>query len=73
MKTINWEAVRAATPSSVTCNYCERPDIVVNKTSGLRAKHRIAPKTQPGQKHPWCEGGERHYDSRPAAEGETGG
>lgn len=65
MKTIDWEAVRAATPGSVTCNHCQRPDIVVDKTTGLRAKHRIAPKTQPGRKHPWCEGGGLMYDSQP--------
>lgn len=66
MKTINWAAVRAATPGTVTCNHCERDNIVVNKATGLRAKHRTKPKTQPGQKHPWCEGSERAYDSVPA-------
>lgn len=68
MKAINWEAVRASTPGTVTCNHCQRPNIVVNKATGLRAKHHIAPKTQPGQKHPWCAGGERHYDSTPGVE-----
>ncbi|ANZ35290.1 hypothetical protein BBK82_03545 [Lentzea guizhouensis] len=66
MKTINWDAVRAATPGSVTCNHCQRPNIVVvNKLTGLRAPHRNKPKTQPGQKHPWCDGGNRMYDSLP--------
>lgn len=68
MKTINWARVRAATPASVTCNHCLRDNIVVNRTSGLRAPHRIKPKTRPGQKHPWCDGGERHYDSTPTRE-----
>lgn len=68
MKTIDWDAVRAATPGSVTCNHCERPNIVVNRTTGLRAPHRIARKTQPGQKHPWCDGGNRAYDSTPCKE-----
>ena len=68
MKTINWAAVRSATPASVTCNHCQRPDIVVDRTTGLRFPHRIARKTQPGRKHPWCDGGNRAHDSRPAEE-----
>jgi hypothetical protein len=65
VKTINWTAVRAATPGSVTCNHCQRPNIVVNKATALRAKHRTKKKTQPGQQHPWCDGGGKHYDSHP--------
>ena len=65
MKAIDWAAVRAVTPGSVTCNHCERPNIVVNKATGLRAKHYTEPKTRPGQKRKWCEGGGRHYDSQP--------
>lgn len=68
MKTIDWAAVRAVTPGSVTCHHCQRENIVVNKQTGLRAKHRIKQKTQPGQKHPWCDGGEQHYDSHPAGD-----
>jgi len=67
VKTINWAAMRAATPPSVTCNHCLRENIVVNRITGLRAKHRIKPKTQPGQKHPWCDGGGQFYTSTPAA------
>lgn len=65
MKAIDWAAVRAATPGSVTCNHCQRPDIVVDKATALRAPHRIKRKTQPGQKYPWCDGGAKHYDSHP--------
>lgn len=67
MKTIDWRAMRADTPASCTCPVCERDNIVVDRITGLRAKHRIKPKTQPGQKHPWCEGGEQLYTSTPGA------
>lgn len=67
MKQLDWVPVVAATPCRVTCNHCQRPKIVVNKQTGLRAKHRVKPKTQPGRNpHPWCDGGERHYESTPA-------
>lgn len=70
MKTINWKAVRAATPGSVTCNHCQRPDIVVDKTTGLRAPHYTTAKSGSSRKNKRgrvpCEGGGKHYDSRPA-------
>lgn len=65
MKTINWRARRAATPASCTCPWCERDNIVVDRVTGLRVKHRIKPKTQPGQKHPWCEGSGKLHTTTP--------
>lgn len=65
MKAINWNAVRAATPASVTCNHCLREHIVVNRVTGLRADHYTEPKTRPGQKRMRCEGSGQLHTSTP--------
>lgn len=65
MKTINWNAVRASTPPATTCPWCERENIVVNRTNGLRAKHYTERKKRSGQKRVWCEGGDKLYTSTP--------
>lgn len=67
MKTINWDKVRAATPGSVTCNHCQRPNIVVNRVTGLRTDHYTEPKTRPGQKRVRCEGSGKLHNSTPGA------
>ena len=65
MKTIDWRARRAATPASCTCPHCERDNIVVDRTTGLRFDHYTEPKTRPGQKRKWCVGGGQLYTSTP--------
>lgn len=70
MKPIDWSAVRAATPGSVTCNHCQRPNIVVNKTTGLLFEHYIEPKKSSSRKSKRgrvkCAGGGQLHTSTPA-------
>lgn len=69
MKAINWAAARSATPPSVTCNHCGRPDIVVNRTNGLLAPHYREPRQSSSRKakrqREKCAGGGQLYTSTP--------
>lgn len=70
MKTINWAAVRAATPGTVTCPHCERDGILVNRQDGLRIPHYLEPRKKAGRKgkrgRTLCEGSGQLYTSTPA-------
>ncbi|GAA1281881.1 hypothetical protein GCM10009634_27820 [Saccharothrix xinjiangensis] len=55
------------TPTHVTCNHCNRPDIVVDRLTGLRMPHGIRPRHRGKPRHvPRCEGSGKHHTSQPA-------
>ncbi len=48
---------------TVTCTFCHRRNIVVDRTTGRRAPHF----RKSGRKGGRCAGSERHIDTRPEA------